>query len=620
MDAMRLSIRLGNTVPLLEKCNLQVSDSNRRSWSFSNASSEHVPNMLDWIQVKRARWPFHTLYCFSFKHVLHQTSSMRSGIIILENKGISNSSSVRDGMKLQYLVCIPSARQSTIPNDMQNFGKQRKISDTTEFKQLTKQDAKNELAKELEKILNTAPSTVEKQRTAEEFKGFQRLFSQFLQGTSSTVQWEKVEPLPEGAVIGYKSLTSPESKKIKEMLSKLVVVKLNGGLGTTMGCTGPKSIIPVRNELTFLDLTVQQIEHLNKTYDIDVPLVLMNSFNTDEDTHKVLPKYRGLRIKIYTFNQSRYPRLNKESLLPIGRTLNNPDPESWYPPGHGDFYEAFYNSGLLEMFIANGREYCFISNIDNLGATVDLKILNLLLNPGKSQSHEFVMEVTDKTKGDVKGGTLIQYENKIRLLEIPQVPKDRVDEFKSVNKFKIFNTNNLWMKLKTIASLVEEHRLNMEIIVNPKHLDNGINVIQLETAAGAAMKDFDGAIGINVPRSRFLPVKKTSDLLLVMSNLYNMKNGSLIMSPERAFPTTPLVKLGDLHFLKVRDFLSRFDSIPDMLELDHLTVSGDVTFGRGVSLKGTVIIIANHGDRIDIPNGACLENKIVSGNLRILSH
>ncbi|XP_035234080.1 UTP--glucose-1-phosphate uridylyltransferase-like [Stegodyphus dumicola] len=404
------------------------------------------------------------------------------------------------------------------------------------------------------------------------------------------------------------------------MLSKLVVIKLNGGLGTTMGCTGPKSLIPVRNELTFLDLTVQQIEHLNKTYDADVPLVLMNSFNTDEETHKVLPKYRGLRIKIYTFNQSRYPRLNKESLLPIGRTLKNPDPEAWYPPGHGDFYESFFNSGLLEMFISAGREYCFVSNIDNLGATVDLNILNTLLHPGESSSHEFVMEVTDKTKGDVKGGTLIQYENKLRLLEIPQVPKERVDEFKSVNKFKIFNTNNLWMKLKTIASLVEEHRLNMEIIVNPKHLDNGMNVIQLETAAGAAMKDFDGAVGINVPRSRFLPVKKTSDLLLVMSNLYNMRNGSLAMSPLRAFPSTPLVKLGDLHFLKVRDFLSRFDTIPDMLELDHLTVSGDVTFGRGVSLKGTVIIIANHGDRIDIPNGAILENKIVSGNLRILTH
>ncbi|XP_054723678.1 UTP--glucose-1-phosphate uridylyltransferase-like [Uloborus diversus] len=499
------------------------------------------------------------------------------------------------------------------------FGKQRKISDSSEFKQLTKQDAKNELAKELEKVLNTSPSTSEKQKTMEEFKAFQRLFAQFLQG-GTTVQWDKVEPVPEEAVIKYESLTPPESKDIRSMLSKLVVVKLNGGLGTTMGCIGPKSVIPVRNELTFLDLTVQQIEHLNKTYDTDVPLVLMNSFNTDEETHKVLPKYRGLRIKIYSFNQSRYPRLNKESLLPIGRSLRDPDPESWYPPGHGDFYESFFNSGLLEMFLNTGREYCFVSNIDNLGATVDLNILKSLVHPTKSQGHEFVMELTDKTKSDVKGGTLIQYENKIRLLELPQVPKDKVDEFKSVNKFKIFNTNNLWMKLKTIASLVEEQRLNMEVIVNPKHLDTGINVLQLETAAGAAMKDFEGALGINVPRSRFLPVKKTSDLLLVMSNIYNMRNGSLAMSPLRLFPTTPLVKLGDKHFLKVRDFLSRFDTIPDMLELDHLTVSGDVTFGRGVSLKGTVIIIANHGDRIDIPNGACLENKIVSGNLRILTH
>ena len=91
------------------------------------------------------------------------------------------------------------------------------------------------------------------------------------------------------------------------------------------------------------------------------------------------------------------------------------------------------------------------------------------------------------------------------------------------------------------------------------------------------------------------------------------------MSPERMFQTTPLVKLGD-EFKKVSDFLKRFSSVPDILELDHLTVSGNVTFGRGVSLKGTVIIIANHGDRIDIPAGSILENKIVSGNLRILDH
>uniref|UniRef100_A0A1B6E808 UTP--glucose-1-phosphate uridylyltransferase n=2 Tax=Clastoptera arizonana TaxID=38151 RepID=A0A1B6E808_9HEMI len=404
------------------------------------------------------------------------------------------------------------------------------------------------------------------------------------------------------------------------MLSKLVVVKLNGGLGTSMGCHGPKSVIPVRSDLSFLDLTVQQIEHLNKKYKANVPLVLMNSFNTNEDTEKIIRKYRGLQVEIYTFHQSCYPRINRDSLLPIAKNCDvHANIEAWYPPGHGDFYESFTNSGLLKKFNEQGREYCFISNIDNLGATVDLNILNLLLKPG-SPSPEFVMEVTDKTKADVKGGTLIQYEDKLRLLEIAQVPKDHLDDFKSVKKFKYFNTNNLWIKLSAISRVVDRGSLNMEIIINNKSLENNLPIVQLETAVGAAMKCFDRSIGVNVPRSRFLPVKKTSDLMLVMSNLYNLKSGSLIMSQMRMFPTTPLIKLGDKHFSKVKDFLERFATIPDLLELDHLTVSGDVTFGKGVSLKGTVIIIANHGDRIDIPAGSILENKIVSGNLRILDH
>ncbi|KAM7451348.1 UTP--glucose-1-phosphate uridylyltransferase [Porites harrisoni] len=230
------------------------------------------------------------------------------------------------------------------------------------------------------------------------------------------------------------------------------------------------------------------------------------------------------------------------------------------------------------------------------------------------------MEVTDKTRADVKGGTLIEYEGKQRLLEIAQVPKEHVDEFKSVNKFRIFNTNNLWMKLSAIKRIVEERKMDMEIIVNNKTLDSGMRIIQLETAVGAAMKNFEGAHGINVPRRRFLPVKTCSDLLIIMSNLYEMKHGQLEMSHLRQFPTVPIVQLSGSHFKKVKDFLARFETIPDLLELDHLTVSGDVTFGKGVSLKGTVIVIANHGDRIDIPSGALLENKIVSGNLRILQH
>jgi len=404
---------------------------------------------------------------------------------------------------------------------------------------------------------------------------------------------------------------------IRAMLDKLVVVKLNGGLGTSMGCSGPKSVIPVRSDLTFLDLTVQQIEYLNKKYDANVPLVLMNSFNTDEDTMKIIRKYSGFNISIRTFNQSCYPRISKESLMPVAKSSKTEtDLESWYPPGHGDFYQSFSNSGLLDEFLEDGKEFCFVSNIDNLGATVDLNILNMVI----SNNREFVMEVTDKTRADVKGGTLIQYEGHLRLLEAAQVPKEHVEDFKSVKKFNVFNTNNLWINLPAIQRVLDENTLEMEIIVNPKQLDGGVNVIQLETAIGAAMKCFDRASGVNVPRSRFLPVKMTSDLLLVMSNLYSLDNGSLCMSSKRMFASTPLVKLGGKEFKKVKDFLYRFGSVPDMLELDHLTVSGDVTFGKGVSLRGTVIIIANHGDRIDIPAGAILENKIVSGNLRILDH
>lgn len=244
----------------------------------------------------------------------------------------------------------------------------------------------------------------------------------------------------------------------------------------------------------------------------------------------------------------------------------------------------------------------------------------MLLSPNTSPKPQFIMEVTDKTNADVKGGTLINYEGKLRLLEIAQVPKQHVDEFKSVKKFKIFNTNNIWINLKAIDQVMKKDKLDIEVIVNHKHLSYGCDIIQLETAIGAAMQSFGNSIGINVPRSRFLPVKKTQDLLLVMSNLYSLNNGTLVMNPKRSFPSVPLIKLGDAHFTKVRDFMSRFDSIPDTLDLDHLTVSGDVTFGKGVSLLGTVIIIANHGERIDIPPGSILENKIVSGNLRILSH
>jgi len=380
-----------------------------------------------------------------------------------------------------------------------------------------------------------------------------------------------------------------------------------------MGCVGPKSAIEVRDGMSFLDLTVRQIEHLNKMSGAKVPLLLMNSFNTAEETYRMIQKFANHNIEIKNFNQSRFPRIKKDTFMPIPDSYNS-DISSWYPPGHGDLFESLSNSGILDEMIAEGKEYLFISNIDNLGAIVDTTILRHVIESGA----EFVMEVTNKTKADVKGGTLIDYNGQIRLLEIAQVPNEHVEDFKSIRKFKIFNTNNLWVSIKAIKRLVEAKALSLEIIVNNKTL-NGEAIIQLETAVGAAIKHFEGAHGINVPRSRFLPVKSTSDLFLVTSDLYSQHQGVLSMNPKRMFKTVPVVKLGD-HFKKVNDFLSRFRSPPHILDLDHLTVTGDVTFGKDVTLKGTVIIVANYGTRIDIPSGAILDDKVVSGNLRILDH
>ncbi|KJE97183.1 ugp2 protein [Capsaspora owczarzaki ATCC 30864] len=455
------------------------------------------------------------------------------------------------------------------------------------------------------------------QEATVQLDSFKGLFRRFLQEGAQTIQWDKIKPpaanMARSIVLPYASLDKPNDHDIKGLLDQLVVIKLNGGLGTTMGCVGPKSVIDVRDDMTFLDMTVRQIEYLNNRYHTNVPLILMNSFNTHEETDHVIQKYHGSTVTILTFNQSKFPRISKDTLLPVAK--NYLDHEAWYPPGHGDIYESLVAAPFFESLLLQGRQYAFISNVDNLGATVDTSILNYLIN--QAPKCEFLMEVTDKTRADIKGGTLIDYEGKTRLLEIAQVPKQHIDDFKSVTKFRIFNTNNLWIKMSAIKKVVTNKELELEIIVNHKNMESGVNVIQLETAVGSAMKHFENAIGINVPRSRFLPVKNTSDLFLVKSNLYHQEKGTLVMNPKRLFEV-PLVKLGD-EFRVVSKFLARFATIPDILELDHLTVTGDVTFGRHVSLKGTVIM-CHHGDRIDIPVGAVLENKIVSGNLRILDH
>ena len=190
-------------------------------------------------------------------------------------------------------------------------------------------------------------------------KEFVRLVGLYAkQNTSTRFNWDRVKPPPEERLRDYSSLDGvpDDSELIHAMLDRLVVCKLNGGLGTTMGCRGPKSRLEVDDDRTFLDLTVRQVEMINIRYGVDVPLLLMNSFNTHDETRSYIRKYSEHNIRIHLFHQQCYPRISKDSLLPIAKGPFTADTKHlWYPPGHGGIYASLFRSGLLETSLIRGR-------------------------------------------------------------------------------------------------------------------------------------------------------------------------------------------------------------------------------------------------------------------------
>lgn len=469
----------------------------------------------------------------------------------------------------------------------------------------------NNLADCMKEELESLKDDPQYKAKEKDLENFYQLFKRYIHTRDKKIIWKDIKAPKEEHIIRYGELEdlSPEIDK-KEILKKLAVLKLNGGLGTTMGCIGPKSSIHVRGGENFLDMCVKHIDNLNKEFGIKVPLILMNSFNTEKVTNKLIKRYKGIR----TFTQSVYPRLCAETLLPVCPSFGN---DAIYPPGHGDLFYSLKESGELDSLLQEGKEYLFVSNIDNLAATVDFKILDYVLN----NDIDFLMEVTDKTRADIKGGTIIEYENALRLLEIAQVPNDHKSDFTSVRKFKIFNTNSVWINLRALKNILDKGNMELDIIENKKTLSKTNEpCIQLETAIGAAIKYFPKSKGMVVPRTRFLPVKTTSDLFLIQSNMFIEKNGSLIVNPKRVYPVNPIIRLIGKHYKDVNNYLARFSGIPDVLELDHLTVSGNVKFGKSITLKGTVIIIADENSTIKIPDGAILEDNILYGNLPIIDH
>lgn len=423
---------------------------------------------------------------------------------------------------------------------------------------------------------------------------FEYYYRQLAAGASGLVAEDTIDPVRE----------LPDAEALPDAdapLDQAVVIKLNGGLGTSMGMSRAKSLLEVKDGLTFLDVIARQVLALRESTGARVPLVLMNSFHTRDDSLALLERYADLGADVpFDFVQHKEPKLLVDGLAPP-EWPRDPSLE-WCPPGHGDIYPALLTSGMLAALLERGYRYAFISNSDNLGATLDPRILAWLA----AERLPYVAEVTERTPADRKGGHIatLKETGGLILRETAQTPEEDMDAFTDVDRHPFFHVNNLWVDLRALDALLRERDgvLGLPMIVNEKTVDpadaSSPPVYQLETAMGAAIGVFTrrpsasgtsaGAQAIRVPRSRFVPVKKTSDLLVLRSDAYVLGEGARIaLAPGR--DAAPLVELDDACFKLLRDFDARFPAgAPSLVEAERLEVVGDVTFGRDVAVVGDV--------------------------------
>ncbi|MGA0854429.1 MAG: UTP--glucose-1-phosphate uridylyltransferase, partial [Luteolibacter sp.] len=240
-------------------------------------------------------------------------------------------------------------------------------------------------------------------------RAFRRNYDALVANENGMIDEESIEPAS-----GVKSLDAiGDAEADADLLAQAVVIKLNGGLGTSMGLQGPKSLLEVREGTNFLDLMVRQVLSLRESAGAPVRLLLMNSFSTSEGTLEHLQKYRTEGMADageVELMQNRIPKIDAATMHPVEWSA---DPElEWCPPGHGDLYPALVASGWLDRLLAEGVKYAFVSNSDNLGAVMDPKILRYFAESGAP----FLMEVTRRTAADRKGGHLARRKSDGRLL------------------------------------------------------------------------------------------------------------------------------------------------------------------------------------------------------------
>ncbi|MEI5676507.1 MULTISPECIES: UTP--glucose-1-phosphate uridylyltransferase [unclassified Nocardioides] len=378
------------------------------------------------------------------------------------------------------------------------------------------------------------------------------------------------------------------------------VIKLNGGLGTSMGMDRAKSLLCVRRGLNFLDIIARQVLHLRQQYDATLPLIFMNSFRTSDDTMAALARYDALPVAglPLEFLQNKEPKLLKKDLSPVSWP-KDPDLE-WCPPGHGDLYTTLRGTGLLDQLIAAGYERVLVSNSDNLGAVPDARVAGWFASTGAP----FAIEAVRRTPSDKKGGHFARRKSDGRLVlrETAQTLDEDKDALADLERHRFCSTNNLWIDLAALKTVLDQRDgiLGLPLIRNVKNVDPGDKtspeVIQVETAMGAAIEVFEGSTLIEVSRERFVPVKTTNDLLVLRSDVYDIGQDFVL---DQAADEIPYVDLDTDHYKLVGEFDKRFpEGAPSLRKATSLTVEGDWTFCRGVRVVGEVSLESSSAQRV----------------------
>ena len=432
---------------------------------------------------------------------------------------------------------------------------------------------------------------------------FSRFYELLESGETGIIREDTIDPLTEPPSLCDVDVSNLEAR---DAIGKTVMIKLNGGLGTSMGLDKAKTLLDVREGKNFLDLIVRQVLAARDRYDARLPLLLMNSFRTEADTLAHLARYPELPVDglPLSFMQNQEPKLRADDLTPV-EWPDDPSME-WCPPGHGDLYPALEGSGVLDKLLAQGFRYACVSNGDNLGAVPNATVAGWFAKSGAP----YAAEVCRRTVNDKKGGHLAirKADRQLILRDTAQTAPEEMVYFTDEHRHPYFHTNNLWFDLVRLRELLTARNsvLGLPLIRNEKTVDpsdpSSTKVIQVESAMGAAVEVFQGATAICVGRDRFLPVKTTNELLLLRSDVYELNaEGKLVARTDKA----PEVDLDGRFYKLVDDFTGRIPHAPSLRRARSLRVRGDWTFGDDVAVIGDAEL-ADEGEPQTVPDGSRL--------------